>query len=445
VRKTIALFSIVTTAVFLTTCISTQNEMPESGGLTSVTSGQQGQPPSQAAEGRPILYLDFLGKKGNPVVIRGIYQDGRRVQSGIKNTLTMPTWSPDGKWFAYVTGDPSTTWTSFVIEDPSITEATLAVSNMRGEVKTLFTTNRERIIAPPVWSPDGRRIAVILIGSGSSPLSIAILDVGGQKFSSRYELPVTPAHSIYGNDISLSLEVFRSNYDPSHPTLRLNKFRWSPDGQKILLSWITTLVINSLTGSVETVVDKPVLAEWAPNSDGVYYLELLPESPRDISYSGGISLGSFYIKPLGSEKPNKLTDREHLEALGVTKWTGQRYGLIKLSPMASKLAINGYYRAEGSVVHIYSLTEGGPLALDKPLNSIRTSDDIMALEWAPDEGSLAAVVIGKGGMSVKLLDLSTGEWRTLAKIAEDLSGNFNLYEGVVHLYAYGHRTLSWTH
>jgi hypothetical protein len=447
VRKPIVLLSIVMSAVFLTTCTSTQKETRELGEPASLNVGQQGPPSSQVAKGRPILYLDFPSKKGDPVVIRGVYQDGRRVQSGIQNTLTMPTWSIDGEWFAYVIGDPITTWTSFVIKDPKTTEATLAVSNMRGDVRTLYKTKRERILVPPIWSPDGRRIAVILVGSGSSPLSIAVLEVGSQKVSSRFELSATPSHPISGSDMSISLEVFRSNYDPNRPTLRLNKFRWSPDGQKILLSWITTLVINTLTGAVETVADKPVLAEWAANSDGVYYFELLSESPRDKPYSGGITLGNFYFKRLGAEMPNKLMDKEHLEVLGMTKWTGQRYGFMSLSPMASKLAIKGYDPAGGSVVHIYSLTEGGTLALDKPLKSIRTSDGIMALEWAPDDSSLAAVVIGKGSMTllVKLLDLGTAEWRTLAKIAEDLSGNFNLYEGVAHLYAYGHRTLSWTY
>lgn len=446
-RKTIALFSIVMTVMFFTTCVSTQKEMQESREPTSVPADEPGHPASQVAEERPILFLDFLGKKGDTVVIRGVFQDGRRAQSGIQNTLTMPTWSPDGKSFAYVIGDPISTWTSFVIKAPVVTETTLAVSNLRGEVKTIYTTKRERILVPPIWPPDGRRIAVVLVGSGSSPLSIAIIDVAGRKVSSRYELPATPVYPIDGNDMSLSLEVFRSNYDPNRPTLRLNKFRWSPDGQKVLLSWITTLVIDSLTGVVETVAEKPVLAEWAANSDGVYYFELLPESPHEKLFSGGIALGSFYFKPLGAQKAKKLTDKEELKVLGVTKWVGQRYGFMSLSPLASRLAIKGYDPAGGSVVYIYSLKEEGPLALDKPLKSIRTSDGIMAFEWAPDESSLAAVVIGKGAITllVKVLDLGTGEWRTLAKIAEDLSGNFNLYEGVGHLYAYGHRTLSWTH
>jgi hypothetical protein len=230
-----------------------------------------------------------------------------------------------------------------------------------------------------------------------------------------------------------------------HPTLRLNKFRWSPDGQKILLSWVTTLVINSLTGGIETVAEEPVLAEWAPNSDGVYYFELLPGLPQDKFALGGITLGSFYFKPLGVEKPSKLTDKEHLKALGVTGWTGQRYGFMSLSPKASKLAIKGKDPAGGSIVHIYGLTEGRTLALDKPLESIRTSDAIMAFEWAPDESSLAAVAIVKSvgtPLVIKLLDLSTAEWRTLAEMAEDLSGESS--EGILHLYAYGHRTLSWT-
>lgn len=152
-------------------------------------------------------------------------------------------------------------------------------------MKTLFTTEKETI-AEPIWSPDGQKIAVIAREGQSSPFSVAVISVSEQKITSRFKLPT----SIMTN---------------SRP-----KFRWSPDGQKILLAWNIAIVINTLNGIIATVAENPSLAEWAVDSHGIYYFSFL-DGLRN-------GLGDLSFKPLGSAQAIKLMDKEQVKALGLT-------------------------------------------------------------------------------------------------------------------------------
>ena len=64
------------------------------------------------------------------------------------------------------------------------------------------------------------------------------------------------------------------------------------------------------------------------------------------------------------------------------------------------------------------------LALDRPARTFQTEDEILALEWAPDEKSLAALTKPKLPVTelpqemvagIRVLDLRTGEWTTVGK------------------------------
>ena len=54
------------------------------------------------------------------------------------------------------------------------------------------------------------------------------------------------------------------------------------------------MVIDAVTGRAEVVTTKPVLAEWAPGSDAIYYFEIKKGEIRQ-----NITLGAFYAKKLG--------------------------------------------------------------------------------------------------------------------------------------------------
>ena len=399
----------VLTVLFLTGYSFTQNVRLVLMESATVVATQQENPPVQGTGSWPILYVD--AEKGGSLVIKGVYTDGRRVKTPLRGVI--PIWSPDGAWFAYATGEPAPGKTA------------LKVMNLQEDVKTIFSTDKETIpfLSHPIWAPDGGRIAVILSGSPPSAFAVAVIDVREQKVRSRHELPAR------ARTVNSVIEK---------PT----KFRWSPDGRKILLSWKTTVVMDTVTGAIETVAEEPILAEWAPTSDGVYYFDI-QGTPRDLG------VGDFHLKPLGAPKPIKVMDKEQIKALGLGR-QGLAYGLMTLSPKGSTLAIGGSSFPEKgaiSVVYIYDLTDRRTVALDKPLKSFRTNGAIVALEWAPDEASLAAAIVHDiphsvvPELSIKLLNLRTEAWRTLAKVGEEAGGDFT---ELGLWYAWGHKSMSWT-
>ncbi len=363
---------------------------------------------------RPILYLDADGRE---LVISGVYPDGdplgtlvRSSERGCICDGTGAIWAPDGSVFAY-----------FAMLDPAVTgNSALYIQNLQGEVKTIFTTQKEQPMRL-TWSPDGQRIAAILSnrnpGGGSSAVySVVVINLAGQKVESRYEVPSNVL-----------------NFTTPQP----NKFRWSPNGRKILLSWGNAVVVHTETGILEKVADKHVLAEWGPNSDAIYYFDSAKEG-----------LGDFYLKKLGSASPIKLTDKAQREAFGLMVALSVDDWHMTLSPSGSKLAIvggsiirddKGVVKETIGIISVYDLQKGGMIALDKPFKSFRTKDLILALEWAPDEKSLAAVGSVREGIGIKVLDVNTGAWRTLSIIPSGERGGT-----VGDYYAFGFKTISWT-
>ena len=269
-----------------TTSLSTQNRIP--------VATEQG----KAAQ--PILYLDVEGDK---FVFRGVYVDGTRVTLRIANyepLPMMPMWSPDGKWFAYITGDRTSG------------RVNLELGDLRGGIKTIFTLENASVITQPIWSPDGRKIVVGLFEQPNSVLSVIVADLEDEKMRSRYELPLKFEDRSPGPQVRPS-------------------FRWSPDGQKILIAvGAGAFVIDPLKRVVDTLANAPILAEWVPDSDGVYFFEVLDRSaPKDkgvVMAQDQDNLGNFYFKPLGPSKPIKLMDKEQIKTLRLANLGALFYG-----------------------------------------------------------------------------------------------------------------------
>lgn len=353
--------------------------------------------PSQRVPSRPILYLDVEGEPGKQrPVIAAVYPDGRRLGALVPGLGAM--WSPTGTWFAYVA---------------RFRDTALNVMNLEGEVRTIFTARPGEFIFnmgwQSIWSPDGRRIALIVGSEDGSVYSITVIDVAEKRVVSRHKLP---------EDVYSRLkdgERYPMNWPPY-------KFRWSPDGRKLLLSWESTVVVDAVTGAIETIADIPTAAEWAPGSDGVYYFRF-----------------DFYLRKLGSPTSLKLVGKEHIAALGLKRPPFLHKAVLTLSPSGSKLSfLGGSTTGRTSSIHIYDLREGGTVALDKPFKSFQTEDIITALEWAPDENSIAIMAFSPPGeVTIKLLDLMTGAWRTLATVAYPIR--------VPEIDVLGsYKTLSWT-
>jgi hypothetical protein len=242
---------------------------------------------------------------------------------------------------------------------------------------------------------------VILRSTGGSPdYWVAVIDVDGHKIVSRHKLPAGIIELPY-------------------PLMEVDKFSWSPTGRKVLVSWESAVVIDTVTGTIETISKKPIASEWAPTGDAIYYVDKssrLDPPPWE--------LGHFFFKKLGAQEPVKLVDKKDYVALGLTMdyyipWT------MTLSPSGSRLAIVGGSAKQGTGgkpeiigrLHIYEINSGQMLALGKPAKSYQTDDMMVALEWAPNEDSVAVVAFSDSKKVVlKLLDPTTGGWRNLTTV-----------------------------
>jgi YVTN family beta-propeller protein len=340
---------------------------------------------------RPILYVGREIKEGKPsFVSMGVFADGRAAERVAEDIGA--TWSPDGRRFAFLQGSRR-----------------LSIKSLDGEATTIYESdNNESIWPQPIWSPTGRDIAVVVIREqkqGYSPGSLVVIDVTTRKLKRR---------------ISLSEETVHLPYFFTMP----DKLSWSPDGRRILVSWENAVVVDVNSGQIETISSAPVIAEWTPDGDAVYYFEI---------ENRGI-LGNFYVRRLNSKLPVLLMERARLANVGF-KSGSIGGGRLALSPSGSKLAFAaGSTKGGVSSLTIFELKKGETIALDEPIHRFQTQEVLTALEWAPGENSVAVMAMAGGCCVIKTLDIDTGEWNLLANVAIDLREPEVL----------GLKTLSWT-
>jgi len=355
----------------------------------------------RAGDARPILYHGVeKSTRVNMAVTLGVYPDGRSI--GTVARALGASWSPDGTRYAYLTPGG----------------ASLNVSTLDGDDRTLFNTTYQwrPIVAWPEWSPDGSRIAIIEVhwcGQGSRVSWVVVLDSESGKTLER--------HGVY--------EFWAADADPEYGPGSFSEpeaIRWSPDGTKLLVSWDSAVVIDLANGDAETISDRRVVADWAPSGDAVYYFQT--DEPDD---AGRRTLGGFYVKESGSEAI-QLMDADGLAAIDHFGSPGPIPVMISLSPTGSMLAVTAE-PPEGniSLVKVYGLASGDAVALDKPSLTVPANGRIVAIEWSPEEGRLAAVVVGGSGMvTLELLDLAMETWTTLATPVID-AGRIDLLRKVL--------------
>ncbi len=325
------------------------------------------------------------------VVTEAVYPDGRQLGPVVRSVGA--TWSPEGTQIAFV--------------DPA--GYSLRVANLQGEDRTVINSSSiwRPYYAWPAWSPDGDKIALIEVGwcePGNRIVDIIVVEAATGKVVSRYG----------------PYDFWRAYGTENGPTAfsMPEALRWSPDGRKLLVSWDNASVLDLATGKIERVSDSRVIAEWAPGSDAVYYFETAkPSGPR-----GGRALTAFKIKTLGSDPATALADGQRLVDLGLAKAPSQVPGLLALSPEGSTLAVATAPSAEGaSRLMAFDLPEGKVAALDMPSRSFEASGRIVAIDWSPDGGSLAALVVDEAdSTTLQVLDLEAGSWRTVAAPVVDV-------------------------
>lgn len=334
-------------------------------------------PPRVAAD-RPIFYLTLEGERPpRRLRPRAIEADGRAV------ALEVPgggaTWSPDGQWIAYVANGTE-----------------LRVMARDGAPRTVFRTEAttEGLLPRPAWSPDGRSIAMIVLSRrerGPFGHALTVVDVERGQARGRH---------------ALSPEVMRLPFHFTPP----DKFRWSPDGRRVLVSWESAVIVEPATGRIEPVSQAAAVAEWAPRGDAVYYFEItgteIGRTPRPDR-----GLGGFFVKRLGATAVTRVDGRA-LARAGL-RASAPMHGVMTLSPTTRRLAV-ALLTAAGGGVRLYDVSTGEPPSLLQPAKEFTTEARVAALDWSPDERALAVLSVLNRDVRLHRLDLDSGTWTSLA-------------------------------
>jgi WD40 repeat protein len=329
---------------------------------------------------RPILHMDVKndGNKSNFFLML-TYPDGRKLDS-IQETYS-PAWSPDGSVFAYITAKGEN----------------LRVRDFAGKEKDLLNVGGHQELVPRIaWSPDGKSIALLSLTTGErgpDRCALVVVDVTRAISRSVCLIPEGVVHI------------------PGY-TSPFNNLRWSRDGLKILISWESAAVIDVATGRLDTISSQPVIAEWGTTSKAVYFLPLEHYNEREMTF-GGFSLYNVESKAISVVNDARLVASYGLRPKGIT------LGNLSMSPSYSKFMIVGGSWPVGrpDTIRLYSVADKEPLRIDRPLKSFKSDEAIAEVDWSPDEKFLTALTLSKDGVSLKVLDLANGEWKTIGTIA----------------------------
>lgn len=344
---------------------------------------------TQGSASRPLLYqgleIDGIVER---VVTLGVEQDGTAL--GTVATATGVSWSPDGTRLAYVTPGGMS----------------VNVKPLLGEETTVFSAPTRFHPNYPwtIWSPDGESVAIINMwwcGDGSRTSTLVVID------------PDT------GNILQewgpfAFWDARGTEWGPTNFTTP-RSFRWSPDGTRLLVAWDQVAIINVETGKFSLIFDGPATAEWSPDGEGVYYLEM-----DGAKYSRNGTMSDLYFAPLGSDgkidgEAIRVLDFPWAESESVVGSTPTGVTLMSLSPDGSTMVISsGSTDLLQSQIRFYETGADGSIAFSKPTRELSIEELVLAVEWAPDSSGVATFTMGESGASVKVHEFATQTWNTLA-------------------------------
>lgn len=355
-----------------------------------------------------IWHIDFTEVDGKPKQTTSIAYIERKGTPNIGGAGAVL--APNSSWFA-------------VVEVHNKEMALVLKSSDKAvQQRELFKAPKgDRLVAWPAWSPSGDQIAIIHVQLDKQrrrfSYSIIIADINGANIS-RHMLP----------EGTLRFTVAMAPF---------NKFSWSPDGKKILISWDKAGVLNVDTGHFTRISDGPIIAEWAPDSDSVYYFGM----DSDIRKRG---LNNFHKRDLDSAKPIKLADKSGYKQNGLRHSWCCAYGNLSFSPSGSKLMFAGGSNNEmEDVIRVYSIERDKPVDIFKPSQKLPIDAVIISTQWAPDEKSIAVLAVRikpSLELTVEILSLETQKRKTVTKI--DVPGNVSEIE-VIDSISFS-KSLSWT-
>lgn len=360
-----------------------------------------------AAAGVAFLAAPGLAQEGQrPVVIRADEQLAAFAADGTSRVdlgaFLAPSYAPDGG--------------AVVVFVPNGQFLDPAIVYRSGEGHYLFPEpTAGTFLYRPVWSPDGRSIALIrYLPSG---FAFVVVDVETAQITAEGEIP----HSFTA--------------DFPYYTAGIDTFAWSPDSRKVVLSWKGVLVFDVETEAVQVASDGFALAFWAPDSAGVCLLQYGREGPNPAVLEG---LGRFELE---TGVLRNIASPEDLARAGIAPAQWFHIGAIQLSPDGGSVALSMGNSATGSdAVRIYDAAPDCLADLARPRRLIDTGM-VAVMDWAPDGSALAVIeqVPSAGpafSFEARVIDLETGARTTL--IGFELEGLEVDVLGLIGLPAWSH-------
>ena len=345
------------------------------GGGAAVSSGAPGS--TQQAAGtnsgpcggdRPIVYLEGAAcADGTPI--------GEDKTRGIGNA-----WSPDGSTDAYVT-----------LRGRNV----MLRSASEGQERTLFVApHKIGIVDRLAWSPDGSRLALILLDErGFSGLSVNGSALGAYH-PHLLVIDSTSGHPL--RDALLTPSVVNMPFITNPP----DALAFSPDGGKVLVSWDSPAVVDVASGRVQRLWASPAVAAWSPSGD-VLFLDVV----------GRQRFGALHIwSPAGGA--HVLWPQARVASLGIVAEHGIEYGQLRPSPDGTKLAIRTT-DANRTAISVFALDGSSVGAKD---GTYPLAGRIWDFDWSPEGDRIAAVVLNGETLTVQLLDTASGTWKPIADV-----------------------------
>lgn len=269
-------------------------------------------------------------------------------------------WSPDGKRYAFT----------------SVTKADGPQVNIKtidgGQKVVRLGGSRAAVPWQVAWSPDGRRLAFLTYTQGmgkATERSLIIMDTNWAALKG-------PGVAEY----RVSAETL-AGYPPLMAPP--DKLRWSPDGQRILISWGNVVALDLRSGA--TIIHTGnAAATWTPRGDGVLYLAVTAAGKRE--WTG------LFLQRLDGSAPVQIADAARLAELGL-KQPGFNSGILDLSPDGTMLALAGGDGNQNSTIYIVPVAADGSVSLENPRRIFGNRTAIISLDWAPEGRDFAFVAI----------------------------------------------------
>jgi WD40 repeat protein len=323
------------------------------------------------------------------------------------------SWSPDGRRYAFTSVTK--------VDGPQVNIKTID----GGQKVVRLGGSRAAVPWQVAWSPDGRRLAFLTyaqVKGKSTERSLIVMDADWTIMKGpgvvEYRVPAA------------TLAGFPPLMAPP------DKLRWSPDGQRILISWGNVAVMDVRDGALTVIHPDCAAATWMPRGDGVLYLAVRTAGIRE--WTG------VFLQRLDGAAPVQIADAARLSQLGLLR-PGPNSGMLDLSPDGTSLALAGGDGYLGNAVHIFSMAADGSVRLENPRRTFRNVGAVISLDWAPEGRDLAVAFINQLSESgtPKTIDLITAIYSEAG--SPRMLGRVHLPAGNEYLDFLGQtRILSWS-